>query len=85
MHAMRFDAHVMSELEHESKNDFMIHKLSDELPKISAWRRVESQRAAQEVQEEARERVLSALKAVGASSPTLRQARKAMVAQASQE
>jgi hypothetical protein len=54
---------------------------SDDLVRLSAaWRQVECQRAAQKVHDQAQERVLAALLAVGASSPTLRQARGAMAA-----
>ena len=64
--------------------------MAEDVPRLCAiWRQVECQRAAQQehkearerVQREAQDRVLSALVAVGASSPTLRQARSAMVSQ----
>jgi len=64
--------------------------MEEDVPRLCAsWRQVECQRAAQQVHEDARERVqreaqdrvLSALVAVGASSPTLRQARSAMFSQ----
>ena len=64
--------------------------MTEDVPRLCAsWRQVECQRAAQQehkearerVQREAQDRVFSALVAVGASSPTLRQARSAMVSQ----
>lgn len=55
---------------------------SDDLVRLSAaWRQVECQRDAQKVHDKAQERVLAALLAVGASSPTLRQARCVMAAE----